>query len=310
MSQPNAGIVVDQFLTEFALSYANGSYIADRLFRVVRAPGMQGKYRRVDPTKFLQEKDGPRAPDDPATRVDTSAHMDPYRIELYNHEGFVPLQSQDRAAMTIALRQEETENLTDILLLRREVRAAALATNTANFGGTTAIGSTGRWEKDTGNPIKDIRTAMQAVRTKVGQRANKVCMSATAWDAASQNAKVLALQGANESGGATQAQFASYLGIPTENLIIGDAVKNNNPEGQDEDIVDVWAKSCQVVLDNPGRRGLTWGAIFVPRAANKQRTTRRAPVANPEGEAVYVDLRYQLKVTLVNAGHLLTSVIT
>lgn len=288
-------------LSRVAIEYMNGIFTADQLFATIPTDGYKGDIGMVDPTVFnAEEDDGPREDNAPSTELSWGTSTTDYKLGKYNHNIFVPDQSMLTTVATLQRRERYTRQATERLLLKREIRAATLGEADGSFSQSQAVGT--KWNADGGDPVQDILDAKETVRGKIGRKANTVHMPENVWTKVRQIESVRQLMGANQSGLVSRAQFAGYIEIPAANFIIGESVKNTANENQAQSLSDVWSDNVQVVYNNPGLEGMVWGAYFVPREANRRRWVRTRREDDPEGTRVYVDMYYQFKVIVSDAG--------
>lgn len=119
---------VDQFLSEFAISYGNlqSDYVADRISPKVPVAQRSGKIRvwskandfRVD------QNLAPRRSGDVSSRIDIKMDEQPYSCERYARHVMVPMDDIDDLNGQLDLEMEHTERLTSRMLGLRELRLA------------------------------------------------------------------------------------------------------------------------------------------------------------------------------------------
>ena len=310
MSQGIQGVQVDIQLRSVVIQHDNMAFVAERaLFRPVYTPAYAGKYRKVDPTRYLLETAGPLAPDQPAERIDQSSTQDPYALEKYGLYTFVPTQLEDRTAGAYNLRAEATMDLTERMRMVQEIEARDLAQMDDSYGSTTTPSK--KWDDFTdsgGNPVEDILEVRETIRKQVGTYPTHIQMSASIWVKTKQNPRVRNLLGDQISGNVTQQAFRNFIEIP--NMTVAANIYNKEPEGATADNDDVWGDFVQVVVNQPGRYSMRWGGTFMPRQANKRWRVSRWAEMNPVGENVMVEGYRQTKVIEKSAGVLIKDVLT
>ena len=307
MSQGISGIQVDVHLRSIVIDYANMDNVAERgLFRPVYTEAYSGKYRKIDPTRYLQETAGPLAPDQPAERIDQASRQDSYLLQKYGLYTFVPTQLEDRSIGAYNLREEASMDLTARLMMIKELAARDLAQTDSSYGST--VTPSAKWDAATGDPVEDILDARETIRKQVGTYPTHIQMSASIWVKVKQNPNVRNLMGDNQSGNVSQQAFSEYVEVP--NFIVAGNITNTEPEGVTADNEDVWGDFCQLVVNQSGRYSMRWAGTFQPRQANKRWRVARWAEQNPPGENVMAETYYQLKVIEPSAGVLFKDVLT
>ena len=218
-------------LTSLLLGLGQGSYIAEKLFpRLPQALSSVTLAQLGD--ERLRRYNLRRAPGGPTKRVNIKFEGKTYSVEQYAVDVPMPrelLREADesrklnvgnyldvsRIAMTTA---------SDILALDYEIDVATLATNTGTYaaGHVLALAGATKWSATTGTPVTDIRAASDVIRKKIGQRPNKLTLSADAESALVTNPEVRSYLPATQMGPATHEQLKTILRV--DEIVVGDAV--------------------------------------------------------------------------------------
>lgn len=160
---------------------------------------------------------------------------------------------------------------TDLLLLDREVRAAALVFALNSYLATqrVTLSGTSQWsDTANSNPINAILNAMDQMLV----RPNKGVIGRQAFTVVAQHPRVVSavLGNAGTSGVVTPQALAGVLGL--EEIIIGDAWVNNARLGQPATQTRTWGKHMALLAINPlggpdGMPSFGWTAQFGTRTA-------------------------------------------
>ena len=125
-------VVVDQALANVSIKYSNDTFIADSIFPVVPVIKQTGKYYIYDKSNLRIDKTA-RAAGSPANEVDFGvAPTGVFSCDDHAQKGFIPQEVQDQADAALNPLIDETEDLTEKLMLDRELNLANLITSTSN----------------------------------------------------------------------------------------------------------------------------------------------------------------------------------
>lgn len=242
---------VDSRLTGISLAYRNKTLIADSV--LPRVPVGNQTFRWLNfnkPEKFtvpntlVGRKGRPN-------EVEFSATETPGQTFDYGLDDVVPNDDVAAAPQGFDPLGNAAEGLTDLVLLDREVRTAALVFNPATYptGNKTQNTTGGYWDQDASNPVQQITDALNGmlIRPNVGVMSRKV------FDKLRQHPKVIAatfpLGGNAASGGmATRQQLADLFEL--EEILVGEGFVNTAKPGQAPTLVRVWGNHAAFIHRN------------------------------------------------------------
>lgn len=248
---PSAARVIDPVLTNVARGYTNGQMVGMALFPYVPVQQRGGKIIAFGREDFRLYATA-RAPGANTRRVQFGHAAGSYALEQHALEGVVPMELQDEAAQVpgVDLAGGAVQKVQDIITLRLEYAQAALATTAASYsvGNKVTLAGSSQWSDTSGtsDPAKDIETAKEAVRAKIGRRPNVVVMGAAVFAALRQHPKVIDRTKYTGRDSATPELLASLFGV--SKVLVGDAVYENDAGA----LVDVWGKFCVVAYTELG----------------------------------------------------------
>lgn len=163
-------------------------------------------------------------------------------------------------------RAAAVEGLTNLVELGREVRAAAVVQDPANYSAarkTTLVGNDQFSDFENSDPYEVIDEGFDATLV---YRPNTIAMGQSVWSKVKRHPRLIkAVKGGlTEDGAITKAQFADLFEIPIENLLIGMAQVNLSRKGQDVTLSRVWGKSMHLLYIDPSKQAandavMTWG---------------------------------------------------
>lgn len=237
--------VIDPILTTVAQGYQNAEMVAQYLFPVVPVDQRAGKIIQFGREDFRLYNTG-RAPGSNTKRVQYGYLGDPFALTDHSLEGVVPFEimQEANAVPHIDMGTLAVKKTQNVILLKSEYDAAAIATNAANYAAAnkTALAGTSQWSDHTGvsQPSTDIETAREAVRAATGKRANTVLMGATVFNALKQHPAIIDRMKYTGRDSVTTEILAQLWSV--QNVVVGDAVY----EDADGVLHDVWGKNVVV----------------------------------------------------------------
>ncbi len=257
---------IDRALTNVAVQYQNNEFIADSVMPVIRVAKKSDKYFKFKPeTMFnvaaVDVVGAESMPGRPAAGLDTPGTFSCTDRALMD---FISTDEELNADAPLQPRIDVTEILTNYLGLAREVRTAAIAFGSGNYGSNTAaLSGADRWDTSTSDPVSKIFAAIRAPLVKP----NTMVIGWEAYDALRTNPAILqfVLSRASSQGGATplmvdEATIAAMFRL--NRVIVGEAKYNASAEGAAASYSYVWGKSCALIRVEPSpspRRTQTFG---------------------------------------------------
>lgn len=236
--------VVDPVLTTVAQGYKNGQMVADWLFPRVPVGQRGGKIISFGKEDFMLYATA-RAPGANTKRIQFGYAGLPFALEQHALEAVVPFEIwQDAAAVPgIDMASTSVRKVQNIIYLSREVAAAAIALNAANYDANHKMTLAGadKWSdySGTSDPLQDVDDAIEAVRATTGQRPNVVVLSPKAFKAAKRHPKIVDTIKYTGKDHATKEMLAAAFGV--EHVVIGDALYFNGNA-----MTDVWGSDVVV----------------------------------------------------------------
>jgi len=272
---PNRPFPVDATLTAIAIAYRNPAHT------------LIGR-RALPPLQVLQETfkwheypldEGFTVPE---TRVGRKSQ--PNQVEFsvtekdasvfdYGLDDAIPYSDVQAAARaraekrsTFDPRMAAVEGLTNLIELDREVRAAAIVQDAANYAADrkVALAGTDKFsDYENSDPYGVIDDALNGTLV---YRPNTVTMGQAVWSVLKRHPRLIhAVKGGLTTEGAiTRAQFAELFELKPENVLVGEALLNTAKKGQAVNLDRVWGNSIQLTYLDPGKRAaddatITWG---------------------------------------------------
>jgi len=131
-------VVIDPALSNVSIKYTNSAFIADMILPVVKVSKQTGKYYIYDKSN-LRIDATTRAAGAGANEIDFGLSTASFACDDHALKSFVADEIQDQAEAALNPLIDETETITEKLMLDRENNAATLLTTAANFTNTSAL---------------------------------------------------------------------------------------------------------------------------------------------------------------------------
>jgi len=237
----------DPVLTNLAMGYSNGIFIAEKVFPIVkvndfptlRVPEMNRDHLKIIDDYRALYGDAVESKNGGYTYQDIS-------MREYTQQKRIDI--QERIGETWGnLKKERTFALTESQLLRVEKDTADIIQTTGNYvnSNTATLAGTDQWTHASSDPIVLIWNALEVVRGNCGHRPNLMAMGPTsAWALQKNAAVVAAVLGPDAGGIVPLAKIAAYFGF-TKGIHVGEGIYDNSEVITDTfDPVDLWSDNA------------------------------------------------------------------
>ena len=299
-------VVVDPALSNVSIKYMNDTFIADKIFPVVKVSKQTGKYYIYDKAN-LRINDTARAASSAANEVDFGLSMDSFSCDDHAQKEFVAdeIQAQAEAALNPLI--DATENVTEALLLDRENKLATLISSTANVSQNVTLAGTAQWNDFVNSdPIGDIRTARATIHQNTFRKPNTLILSQQVFDMLSDHTAIIDRVKYSQLGVLTTDLLSRLFQV--EKVLVGEAGMNSAKEGQAETMAYVWGKNAIVAYISPRVtvKQVTFGYTFT----YSTRVVKRWRDEDREGTYVRVGKdNYTHKIVSQSAAYLIKNAI-
>jgi len=257
----NAPFPIQPELTAIAIAYRNNRMIADDVLPRVLVGKQEFKYLKHTladgftlPDTKVGRKSRPNEIEFSATEVTDSTGD-------YGLDDPIPQADIDNAPPNYDPLGKSTEQLTNLILLDREVRTAGLVFDANNYAAANkiALSGTTQWSDYTNSdPIGVIQAGLDACI----MRPNVMVIGRAAFTKLASHPKIVkaVLGNAGDSGIARRQDIASLLEL--DEVLVGEGWVNTAKKGQAATLVRVWGKHCSLILRDKNadtRSGLSFG---------------------------------------------------
>lgn len=230
----------DRHLTAIAIGYKNQdvTLIADEVLPRVPVGKETFSYTRYPvsqaftfPNTFVGERS--KVP-----QIELSGEQVDASVKDYGLEHVLTRRDIDDAPAGLDPRERATEMLTNLVLLDREVRAAQLVFNAANYTNKATLAGTTQWSHASSNPLEALLTALDLPL----MRPNILVLGQAVWTKLSVHPKLVsAFNGTSgENGKITKEWLAGLLEI--SEVIVGSAQFNQVKPGKTPSLARAWGK--------------------------------------------------------------------
>ncbi len=227
--------IIDPILSTVVQGYRPQRFVGERLFPRIPVPTSSGQIIEFGADAFALYK-ATRAPGTVTKRVEFGFSGKTYGLENCALEGKVPVEVARDAEKVpgIKLGERAVKGVMGNLLLGLEFQIAQAALTAGNYDADHKVDlSAAKWTNDANSPSADIEEGKEAIRASVGIYPNVCILSAKAFAAAKNNAKVVERFKYTSKDSITTQMLAELWGL--KEVHVGEAVYNAGAG-----ITDIW----------------------------------------------------------------------
>lgn len=307
MTLTERDVVVDPALGNISIKYTNDSFIADIVVPMIKVAKQTGKYYIYDKANLRIDQTD-RAAGSAANEIDFDvAPTGVFATTDHALKGFVADEIQDQADTALDPLIDETETITEKLMLDREQKAANLVFSSSNVTNGVTLSGTSQWsDYDNSDPIADVRTARTSVHQNTFKKPNTLVLGKQVFDMLIEHPAIIERIKYSQLGVVTPELLARVFQV--DRILVGEAGKNGAQEGQTDSLSYIWGKNALVAFIAPQVRlrmiTLALNFVYGVRAVKRWREEDR--------EGTYVRVggdNYQMNIIAVGAGYLITNAI-
>lgn len=271
-----APFVVSPVLTAVAVAYKNGQMIADSVLPRVPVDAENFKYRSYPIGEFFSPPETKVGRKGQPNQVEFTGEELTNSTDDHGLDDPVPNKDSMNAASQPGLpdpKMQAAQGVTELIVLAREVRAAALVFNAAQYGAANkeTLAGTAQWsDYANSDPQADIKEGID----NMVMRPNIGVIGRAAWSKISQHPKLCKAVFGNstDAGVISRRAFADLFEL--EDLFIGEGWVNTAKKGQPVSLQRVWGKKAAFLHRNMNANtqyGVTFGftAQFGPRVGGE-----------------------------------------
>jgi hypothetical protein len=295
---------VDQLLSNIAVKYQNLNYIHDRVFPMLPVQKQTNLYRTYNRNWVIPETN--RAIGALARESVFDIGTSSYSLEKHALKSYIPDTSKENYDLT-DLSADLTVDLTEKILMRKEVQCAALFTTTQWSNGSS-LDADETWLTGTGQPIPQFDTATGYVLQQSGMKVNYGIIPIDSFNALKNHTTVVD-RVKYTSRELNAAIIGALIGVdellvPTMNYdsgLYGASVASSA-------IAQIWKSDFAFIGYKPPAAGfyaLSSGYMF----QRAKPLVRRWREEEREADAIEVDCEFQFKIIASLTGYYLNNTI-
>jgi len=243
-------VVVDPALGNVSIKYTNDVFIADLIAPMVKVSKQTGKYYIYDKSNLRIDKTN-RAAGSGANEIDFGvAPTGVFACDDHALKGFVADEIQDQADAALNPLIDETETLTEKMLLDRESNLATILRSTSNLTQNTTLAGTSQWsDYSNSDPIGDIRTARITIHQNTFKKPNTLILGKQVFDTLCDHPAIIERVKYSQLGVVTAELLARVFQVDT--ILVGEAGSNTAAEGQTDSLSYIWGTDAIVAYIAP-----------------------------------------------------------
>lgn len=320
MTQPTRSDVhVNRPLTNISIAYIQRAqdFIADKVFPIVPVMKQSDRYFVYDKGYWFRTGAQKRAPSTASAgggfKIDNTPS---YYADVWAYHQDVDDQTRANADQPLDMDRDATLFVTQNLLVRRELQFVANYMKAGIWTGDPAGDYTPaiKWNASGSDPMKDIDTEKQIIKSQTGYLPNTLVVSADVFFALRNNASVLDRIKYTQRGLVSEDLLATLFGV--DKFLVASAVINTAAEGAANALQYMVAKTCLLVYANPapsilqpsGGYIFSWQGLFGAGAqGNRIMTFRREELKSDRVEG---EMAFDMKQVGADLGTLFINVLS
>jgi hypothetical protein len=286
---------VDQLLSNIAVKYSAEGFIADQVFPAVPVKKSSDLYRTYNKNWKVPVTN--RAPGALAREHVWDVGTSSYALEKHALKQYIPDTAADNYDLT-DLRSDATVELTEKIMLRKEIQCASLFTSTSwSLGVSLAAGD--QWVTGSSQPIFQFDTGTATVIANSGKMPNYAIMPLNSFNALKNHTTVVD-RIKYTSKEINAAIVGALIGI--NQLLVPNISYDAAALGLPENNTSIWTQDFVFMGYKPASPGFTQLSSGYMFQKNKP-LVRRWREEEREAEAIEVDMEFQFKVVASLTGY-------
>ena len=254
---------IDPLLTNISVAYKNAEYVAEQVLPVLPSKKVSGKYYKYDKAN-LRPVDSLRGMGTESKEVGFGVEIStPYVCLDHALKEIVPDELKDQAETPMNPEVDAAENVTEKLLIEKELALATYMQNESYLTNYTTLSGVSQWsDYENSNPIGDIETGIESVRSKILHGANTLVLGQQTWNKLKHHPDLIERIKYSGFGKMSLQALADLLDL--EKVIVASAGYVGTNEGQAEVLSYIWGKHAWLVYvtKRPGIKQVSFGYHF------------------------------------------------
>lgn len=296
---------VDPVLSNVSKAYQNEMYIAEMLLPSFKVGTQRGKYYQYDQAKFRRNSTL-RAAGAKAKEVEYGLSTASYAAEDHALKEKTPWEIIKQADSALDPERDATENVTEQLMIDKEVALATSMADTGTLTQNTTLSGTSQWSDYTNSdPIGDVRTGMQTVQQAIGRKPNTLVLGKQTYDQLIDHPTIVERVKYSLGAAVTPDLLARIFDV--QKVIVAEAIYNTATEGQSDSLSYIWGKHAWLLYITPAPRlrQVTFGYTF----KWEDRKVKKWDDEDAEARYVRVNENYVQKFVATEAAYLIKNAV-
>lgn len=305
-------LYVDKTLSNISSAYKSERLIADQLsprVPVMQETGLYFQYTKDSLILPQTIRANGAASHETTFYLSTSA----YSVQQHSLAELVTDRDRSNADPAIRLEADVTENLTEKILIRKEVDLATLVGTAANWANTTSLTSTFAWSANTtlSNPISFVDSAASTVALHSGKMPNTVVINHPTFAAAKEHTSVVDRIKYTSPDSVTAPMLAKLFNV--DRLLVAGGIYNTTQELVYTTTGDswIWTDCAFVAYIAPTPSLRTPSALyqFTKNEFGNPWKVKKWRVEEREGDMIEVSTMFQHRVIASDAAYLIVNTV-
>ena len=296
---------VDPVLSNISKAYSNEMYVASILFPSFKVGKETGKYYQYDKSKFRRNTTK-RAAGAKANEVEYGLSTASFSTEDHALKEKTPWEIIRQADSALNPEMDATENITEQLLIDKEVALATSMASTATLTQNTTLAGTSQWSDYTNSdPIGDVKTAVTTIQKAIGRKPNTMVIGKEVFDQLADHPNIVEKVKYSQLGVLTEELLARIFNV--QKVVVAEAVYNTATEGATDSMSYIWGKHAWLAYITPTARlrSITLGFTF----NYEDRKVKKWDDEDAEARFVRVNENYVQKFVATEAAYLIKNAV-
>lgn len=269
MISPQQGHI-DVGLSNISVMYTNGEFVADQVFQPIPSDKQTDKYWGWDTSVFRSNNDAV-APAGLSNQAEFGlAPAGPFYCEGHALHDWIPDESEGNQDIPIDLQADTTIQLTEALMLNKEIATAAAVTTAMNNAGLvtdlSASSYANAFDNDNIDPISVVDKQKEVIQLATGKVPRSLLLPRPVFRGIRNNAKVKArVSGALQGIDVTRISAQQLaVAMDLDEIIIADGIVNTAAAGLAASNSFIWGKNALLFFKPkaPGLKTVAFGYMF------------------------------------------------
>lgn len=240
MGSTGRDLHVDVPLTNMVIGFEPMGFIVQDIYPMVPVSNQSNKYYTWDKGDFFRIPNTERSPKTKGNNVVFNVSSNSYFAKNYAIRHEEAWEDMANADQIIAGREKRVRALKNLLMLDWEDRVARSITSGSNLGSFTTLSGTSQWSDYTNSdPVSDVETGKEAIRSTTGLKANTMIVGHSVHRKLIHHPDIIERIKYTGSGGFVTNEAIARL-FEVEKYMIGSTIKVTTGEGIADTFADVW----------------------------------------------------------------------